>query len=214
MVIHRFSSFGLSAIFLFLALFLFNSRAQAHCDAIDGPVVTAAVKALETGNVNLVLIWVNSEQEREVIDSFQKTLKVRKLSPEAQKLADTYFFETVVRLHRESEGAPYTGLKPAGRDLGPAIRAGDEAVVKGSADEVLKILTDNVKKGLHEHFHDLVSKKNFDANDVEAGREFVASYVKFIHYVDGIYKATQKSGHDHSDEAAVEAASPAKCDGH
>ena len=28
----------------------------AHCDGMDGPVVAAAKKALETGDVNLVLI--------------------------------------------------------------------------------------------------------------------------------------------------------------
>ena len=31
----------------------------AHCDGMDGPVVTAAEQALETGDVNLVLIWVS-----------------------------------------------------------------------------------------------------------------------------------------------------------
>ena len=33
-------------------------RASAHCDGLDGPVVQAAQQALETGNVNLVLVWV------------------------------------------------------------------------------------------------------------------------------------------------------------
>jgi hypothetical protein len=42
----------LVAISLSLAPF----PARAHCDGLDGPVVMAARKALETGNVNLVLI--------------------------------------------------------------------------------------------------------------------------------------------------------------
>ena len=33
----------------------------AHCDGMDGPVVTAAKQALETGDVNLVLIWVSQK---------------------------------------------------------------------------------------------------------------------------------------------------------
>jgi hypothetical protein len=94
-------------------------------------VVQAAQKALETGNVHLVLIWVQKPDEAEITEAFQKALAVRKLNAEAKELADRYFFETLVRIHRAGEGAPYTGLKPAGRDLGPAIPAADKASREG-----------------------------------------------------------------------------------
>lgn len=35
--------------------------AAAHCDSLDGPVVTAARQALETGNVDLVMVWVRPQ---------------------------------------------------------------------------------------------------------------------------------------------------------
>jgi Family of unknown function (DUF6448) len=92
-------------------LFLAQDRALGHCDGMDGPVVKAAQKALEAGNVNLVLIWVQKADEVEVRKAFDQTITVRKLGPEARALADRYFFETLVRLHRAGEGAPYTGLK-------------------------------------------------------------------------------------------------------
>src|SRR5512147_2580967 len=79
-------------------------RASAHCDGMDGPVVKAAQKALAAGNVNLALIWVQPGDEGEVRKVFQRTLAVRRLNPEARELADTYFFETLVRLHRSGEG--------------------------------------------------------------------------------------------------------------
>ena len=90
--------------------------------------VKAAQKALEMGNVNLVLIWVQKTDGNEIEKAFQKTLAVRKLNRQAKELGDTYFFETLVRIHRAGEGAPYTGLKPAGRDLGPAIPTADKAL--------------------------------------------------------------------------------------
>jgi len=37
-----------------------------HCDTRDGPVVRAARVALETGNVNFVLIWVPESAENEL----------------------------------------------------------------------------------------------------------------------------------------------------
>ena len=95
------------------------SRAFAHCDGLDGPVVTAAQRALETRNPALVLIWVQEKDEREIQNAFEQTLAVRALGPQARALADRFFFETLVRVHRAGEGAPFTGLEPAG----PASRA-------------------------------------------------------------------------------------------
>jgi len=84
-----------------------------HCDTMDGPVVKAAKIALDKGNVNLILPWVPKRAEAELKKAFEKTLRARKLGKEAAELADYWFLETAVRLHREGEGAPYTGLKPA-----------------------------------------------------------------------------------------------------
>ena len=103
------------------------SLLSAHCDALDGPVVKAARRALETGSPDGVLAWVRPADESAVRQAFARTLAVRKLGPEAKELADLYFFETVVRIHRAGEGAPYTGLKPAGQDIGPAIPAADRS---------------------------------------------------------------------------------------
>jgi hypothetical protein len=111
----------------------------AHCDGMDGPVIKAAHKALETGNVNLVLIWVLKDDEGEIKKSFRKTLAVRKLNPQAKELADMYFFERLVRSHRAGEGEPYTGLKPVGCDLDPAIHAADKAIESGELVPLLKI---------------------------------------------------------------------------
>jgi hypothetical protein len=186
-----------------LMIVIGTSDARAHCDSLDGPVVKAAQKALESGNINHVLIWVRKQDEPEITAAFQKTLAIRKLSPEARDLADMYFFETLVRIHRAAEGAPYTGLKPAGRDLGPAIPAADKALETGSADAVLKMLTDAMREGVTEHLNTALSRKKFGKDDVENGREFVESYVVFIHYVEGLYDATKSAAHGHFPEAAA-----------
>lgn len=187
----------LTALAVLAAAFLAPHTAQAHCDGLDGPVVKAAQKALADGNVKLVLIWVQKTDEAEIKHAFEKTLAVRKLNTEARELADRYFFETLVRLHRAGEGAPYTGLKPAGRDLGPAIPAGDKALETGNLDPVVKLLSENMEHGLREHFKEAVAKKNYDPNDVEAGREFVKAYVEYIHYVEGLHDAAASVAHGH-----------------
>jgi hypothetical protein len=174
----------------------------AHCDGLDGPVVGAAQKALEMGNVNLVLIWVQKKDESEIKKAFQKTLAVRKLNPQAKELADTYFFETLVRIHRAGEGAPYTGLKPAGQDLGPAIPAADKALENGKVEPLVKLLTEAAQTGIREQFKQAIAKKKFKLDDVEAGREYIEAYVPFVHYVERLYEAAKNPVGGHFPESA------------
>jgi hypothetical protein len=175
-----------------------HTKAFSHCDGMDGPVITAAKKALETGDVNLVLIWVQKKDEGEIRNTFQKTLAVRKLNPEAKALADMYFFETLVRIHRAGEGEPYTGIKPAGRDLGPVVPAGDKAVADGKLEPLYNLLTHAIHDGLHEKFEKVVKKKDFKKEDLGAGREYVEAYVIFMHYIESLYEAAKKGTHGHS----------------
>ena len=187
------------------ALLLGSNTSFAHCDGLDGPVVKAARQALDTGNLNLVLIWVQKDDVAEIKNAFQKTLTVRKLSLTAKEMADNYFFETLVRVHRHGEGAPYTGIKPAGRDLGPAIPAADKALEAGSVEPVVKLLTDAVQKGLREQFTSAVSKKKFHKDDVAAGQQYIGAYVEYIHYVERIYEAAKDPAHGHFSEPAAAA---------
>jgi hypothetical protein len=179
--------------------------ATAHCDGLDGPVVTLAREALETGNVHLVLPWVPTDDEAEIRRAFDHTRAVRPLGPEAKGLADTFFFETLVRVHRASEGAPYTGLKPAGLDRGPAIPAADKALESGSIAAVEQLLTDAVRQGLREHFQAAMSRKQFPPNDVEAGRRYVEVYVSYVHYVEGLWEAATQSTQGHYPEPTAPA---------
>ena len=186
------------AVILLAAVSTFPIRgASAHCDGLDGPVVKAAQTALETGDLNQVLIWVRPEDEDGIKKAFGETLAVRKLNPQAQTLADRYFFETLVRVHRAGENAPYTGLKPAGRDLGPAIPAADKALETGSNEALTKLLTDEVREGLTKHFKQVIEKKKFAPNDVAAGREYIEAYVTYIHYVERLYEAAEKQSGGH-----------------
>jgi hypothetical protein len=169
-----------------------------HCDGMDGPVVKAAQRALETGNANHVLIWVPRQGETEIVAAFQKTLAVRKAGPEARELADRFFFETVVRIHRAGEGEPFTGLKPTGTDFGIAVTASDKALADGAVDPVVKLVTNAAAEGIQEQFRRVTASRNFKVDDLDAGREYVAKYVEYVHYVKRLYDAAKGPTADHS----------------
>jgi hypothetical protein len=184
------------------ATFVAPSKLLAHCDSLDGPVVKAAQAALDTRDVTRVLIWVAADDEPAIRTALEKTLAVRDMGPRAKELADGYFFETVVRIHRAGEGAPYTGLKPAGRDIGPAIPAADKSLREASIEPVAGLLEKAMDEGLRRHFEEAVTTKNFKSGDVNAGREHIKAYVEFIHYVERLYEAIATSAHGHFTEPA------------
>jgi len=172
-------------------------RVCAHCDTLDGPVVKEARAALEKGDVAPLLKWVKKENEDEVREAFKKTRAVRALGPEAKDLSDRYFLETLVRIHRAGEGAPYTGLKPAGTQE-PAVVAADSALEKGSVDGLITMVTKEASEGIHRLYGRALERKKHSGESVEAGREYVQAYVEYIHYVERLASDAAHAGAHHS----------------
>ncbi|MCJ7538252.1 MAG: DUF6448 family protein [Desulfobacterales bacterium] len=183
-------------IMIFGSMFFFTKSLYAHCDTLDGPVVETARKALASGDVTPLLKWVGADDEQMIRTAFQKTLEVRKLGTQARDLADMYFFETLVRIHRAGEGAPYTGLKP-GAAVDPAVALADKALESGSVDKLVNTLNDATAKGIRERFHRALKAKKHADESVTAGRDFVESYVIFTHYVEGLHSMIKGASEHH-----------------
>jgi hypothetical protein len=186
---------SLAGISLVAAL-SWTSPALAHCDSLDGPVVAAARGALDTGNVNLVLPWVQQTDEADVRSAFEKARNVRKAGGEARELADSYFYETVVRIHRAGEGAAYTGLKPP-RHVEPPVAAADKAIETGALQPLATLVTRRMEKGLQAHFDAVMAKKKYSPDDVAAGRAYSSAYVEFVHYAERLHDAAATTAPDH-----------------
>lgn len=146
-----------------------------HCDAIDGPVVHAARKALELADVFVVLPYVHNESESEVLRAFDLTIRARSNGEDARKVADQWFFETVVRLHRQGEGAPFTGIKSAGLDVGPVIPLAERVIRSGEVSPLTDFLVSSVQEQVHSRFEKMkLARLAADREgSVEAEREYV-----------------------------------------
>ncbi len=175
-------------------------RLYAHCDALDGPVIAEAKVALTNGDVTPLLKWVANDHEKEIRNAFAQASAVRTKGKDARELADRFFFETLVRVHRAGEGAPYTGLKPAGT-IAPAVAAADKALDAGSVDELSAKIGNAVRDGIRERFAEVAEKKKHANDSVKAGREFVEAYVEYVHFVEGIHNMVAKgSAHNHGEQ--------------
>lgn len=175
-------------------LFLAPLSAQAHCDTLDGPVAQAAIKALETGNVNAVLPYAPAAAEAEITAAFEQARQVRAKDAEARRLADHFFLETVVRLHRQGENAPYTGLKPAGMDFGPVIPAAEKALESGDSEALIALLTNAVRHHVQERIQHSLEVRSLPREpsghaEVAAARERIEAELGFVLYAESLHQA-------------------------
>lgn len=174
--------------------FLFGSIQAGfpHCDTMDGPVVSDAKKAFEHGNVNYVLKWVQPDGETEILQAFRLASKVRRLGGDAKELADRYFYDTLVRVHRAGEGVPFTGVKPSGTPIDEKIAAADRSIELGNIGPLEKVVPGERIPRLKDLFEKVMALKGFDVNDVKAGRKYIEAYVQFFHFAEG------EEGHGHA----------------
>lgn len=177
-------------IVIFLAIVLvpilaFPQRAFAHCDTMDGPTARDGMRALETKNINYALKWILPEAEAELSSIFQLSLKVRQLNDDAKELADRYFLENLVRIHRAGEGAPFTGLLPSGVPVDTKIAAADQCIATGSIMPLEGLAAPEQLPELEKRLHKVLSLKQFHVDDVQAGREYIEAYVSFFKFAEG-----------------------------
>ena len=165
---------------------------------MDGPVVKAAKRALATDNVNVVLPFVPKENEHEVGNAFEKVVRARKEGASARDVADLYLYETVVRLHRTAEGAPYTGLKPAGAQDGSFVPVAEAAIESGSATVLLRVLCEAVQADVKERFERVMELKAHDPADVEAARTYTQAMLSFVVDTNKLYEWTKTGLQGHN----------------
>lgn len=183
-------------LFVGVTFTLMPQKVNAHCDTMDGPAVVDGITALETGNINYAYKWIFDEYEEELKEIFDLSIKVRTLGPDAQKVADRWFLENFVRIHRAGEGASYVGLKPAGTVLDPIVVAADESIALGNMSPMKDLVTEEEYHALEEKFNKAIAIKDYDINDVKASRAYVNAYVTFFKMAEGEEHDHHAHGHE------------------
>lgn len=168
-----------------------------HCDSMDGPVVTAAARALDRHEVDLVLPFVPKEGEGEVCEAFTEVLPVHEQGGSAGWIADLHFFETVVRIHRAGEGEPYTGLKPAGLSRGPVVHLVERAIETGDPEPLVALLTGTVDAQVRERFARVLELRWQADGDVDATRAYVEAMLDLEVWSHKLHTCAHGPAHEH-----------------
>ena len=169
--------------------------AAAHCDTLDGPVVKDAQQALAKGDITPILKWVKDKDEPKIRKAFAKAQAAAGKGGNKREAAEFHFLETLVNVHRAGEGAPFTGLKPAGT-VEPAVAEADRALATGSPEALEKMVADAVSAGIHERFARVAEAVRHKDESVAEGRKFVEAYVEYTHYVERLHQDAAGQAHD------------------
>ncbi|MFC5235978.1 DUF6448 family protein [Pseudonocardia zijingensis] len=158
--------------------------------------MTAARQALDQSDVDLVLPYVHADGEQEVQRAFELALEVRNLGPEAREVADRWLFETVVRVHRAGEEAPFTGLKPAGLDVGPVIPAAERALDAGSPEPLGDVLCGIVREQVERRHRHAMERRTHGGDGVPAARAAVEAVLGLEVWAHAVYRQLMADPHE------------------
>lgn len=182
-----------------LLMSVFPVVSFAHCDSVAGPVAKDVQKALTTGELSPVLKWIRPADEPELTAAFERARVVRKNGQESAKLADQFFLETAVRLHRASEGEPYAGLKPASAAEEPAPSLVDAALSKNALESVEETVISEIRSALQAKISQLEKMRKQTEVSPTHGRAYVRAYVELIHYIERLQDSSVSKADEHHD---------------
>lgn len=185
---------GKAALLLGAVMFVLVAPSYAHCDSYDGPVIQDAYKALKKEDVTYVMKWIAEDQETEIANLFSKTVALKNGDAEIYQIVEKHFLETLVRLHRETEGAPYTGLKPAG-STAPIIQMADNSIEDKEVGTLLSNLSRHIQAVITEKYNKVAALSKVKDNSVAEGRAYVVAYVDYTHTLEAIEAVIAHGGH-------------------
>ena len=182
------TKFILQSLMAVFILSVFPVPLSAHCDSYDGPLIKEALKAIETNQVTPVLKWVEPKYEEEITNLFNKTISTKNGDREIYEIVKKHFLETLVRFHREGEGAPFTGLKPAG-SASKIILLADEAIIRNDIGSLINMLNQHLSDAVAEKYNHVAEKAKNKDNSTAEGREYVSAYVEYTHYLEALHNS-------------------------
>ena len=175
-------------------MLMFTMPIYAHCDSYDGPVIQDAYKALQNEDVTFVLKWIEPKHEVEITTLFNKTVDLKDKDSGIYNIVEKHFLETLVRHHRETEGAPYTGLKPAG-STAPIVQMADNSIAEEDVNTLLNNLGNHIQRVITEKYEKVAALSKVKDNSVAEGRAYVIAYVDYTHTLEAIEAVMEHGGH-------------------
>ena len=123
------------------------------------------------------------------------------LSEAARRMADHDATHAVVVDERSGRpGAPYTGLKPAGLDVGPVIGVAEQAIAEGVPDALVELLSGELEREIRGRFAEMLRRQARADGDVDATRDYVEAMLGLQVWAHSLHESIHGDPHEHTNE--------------
>ena len=154
-----------------------KSRNNSH----NSPMMSAAKRALETGNAHHILVWIPEESENTLKNLLERAHCERTTGKDAHSNTVDWYFETINRLHSMYYGPHNLSISTKLPEEKAIILLVERACESGNFEEITTVITDTSAGEMRQCFNEVIKKRNYDA--ITAGRVCVSAFTDFIAFV-------------------------------
>lgn len=146
----------------------------------NGPVMRAAKMALETGNVDYILIWVPEESANTLKNLLEKTCCERTTRRKARNHSVEWYMQTINRLHSEYFRPHDLNISTKTAEERRTILQVEKACETGNFDEIATVMQVTSDEEIRRRFNEVLDKSDYDVDNIAAGRAYVSAFTDFI----------------------------------
>ena len=156
---------------------------KSRYNLYKGPVLSAAKRALETGNADYILIWIPEESENTLKNLLEKVCCEINIHKNACDDIVDWYFNTVNRLHTVYCGPHNLNLSTKAHAEKKIIYLAERACKSGNYQDITSVIQDTPDGEMRQRFNDVIKKRNYRAENIAAGRVYVSAFTDFIVFV-------------------------------
>ncbi len=145
--------------------------------------MSAAKRALDTGNAQYILIWIPEESENTLKNLLEKVCCEHNIQKDVHDHIVDWYFKTVNRLHSVYCGPRNLNLSTKAPEEKKIIFLVEKACESGNFKEITTVIQDTPDGEMRQRFNDLMKKRNYHVENIASGRLYVSAFTDFIAFV-------------------------------
>ncbi|MDP3396949.1 MAG: DUF6448 family protein [Methanoregula sp.] len=148
--------------------------------------MSAAMRALETGEAHYILIWIPEASENKLKNLLEKAYYERYTQKNAHTHIVDWYFTTVNHLHSGYFGPRNLDISKKNPEEKMTISLVERAFENGNFEEIGTIIPDTPTGEMRQRFDDVMKKRDYREKNIAAGRVYVSAFTDFIVFVNNI----------------------------
>jgi hypothetical protein len=148
--------------------------------------MSAAMRALETGEAHYILIWIPEASENTLKNLLEKAYYERYTQKNARTHIVDWYFTTVNNYHSGYYGPRNLDISTKTPEEKMIISLVERAFESGNFEEIGTIIPDTPTGEMRQRFDDVMKMRDYHVENIAAGRVYVSAFTDFIEFVNNL----------------------------